>query len=163
MDMFNHGWLSSRATRYQTISRVCVNASYGEKVKQVVAAQGANCFRNSQKYTVLRHRIAHANTHRNTYTHTHISHPIQTSLRSQHLPLSKPAVSNINYPQDVFTLCVDPNTSDTIAVPMPHTLLKGCLVNLNPANPPWPPAAGMTLPPSFTPSAVLIRLIYYAP
>lgn len=105
----------------------------------------------------------HANTHRNTYTHAHISHPIQTSLRSQHLPLSKPAVSNINYPQDVFTLCVDPNTSDSIAVPMPHTLLKGCLVNLNPANPPWPPAAGMTLPPSFTPSVVLIRLIYYAP
>lgn len=59
-----------------------------------------------------------AHTHRNTYIHT--SHPIQTSLRSQHLPLSKPAVFNIKYPQDASTLCMHTNTSDSIAVPMPH-------------------------------------------
>lgn len=41
----------------------------------------------------------HAHTHRNTHT----------SLRPQHLPLSKPAVFNINYQQDISTLCMYTN------------------------------------------------------
>lgn len=90
-----------------------------------------------QKY-VRTHELTSVHTHRNTYMHT--SHPIQTSLRSQHLPFSEPAGFNINYPQDIATLCMHTNTSGSIAVPVPHTPLtyegRGCLVNLNPANPP---------------------------
>lgn len=75
-----------------------------------------------------------------TLTRTHTNRPIQTSLRSHHLPFSEPAVSDISYPQHVSTRCVDTNTLDSIAAPMPHTppedVERGCLVNLNPANPP---------------------------
>lgn len=70
------------------------------------------------------------------HIHTqHISYPILTWLKSHHLPLSKPAVFNIKYPQDVPCPCMDSDASDLGAAPLPHKHLAYCLVNHNPTNP----------------------------
>lgn len=74
-------------------------------------------FHNFTK-NITRHRKAKS-------IHTHISHPMQTWLRSWHLPFSKPAVFNIKCPQDVSTPSVGTNTSDPIGFPLPCTVKAG--------------------------------------
>lgn len=96
--------------------------------------------------------------------------PARIPLRSQHLRCvpSRPAEFNINYRQDVATLCMDTNKSDSVAAyhaTRAHTWsmrTEGLLRKPWPCKPSqsFPPAAVTGLPPpAFSTSPVLIRPI----
>lgn len=71
----------------------------------------------------------------NPGTRTNISHPMEIWQRSWHVPFSKPAAFNINWPQDASTPSVDTNTSDPRAFPLLFKLVaRGRWVKFNPAS-----------------------------
>lgn len=110
----------------------------------------------------------------------HVAHsqlpppPARIPLRSRHLRWvsSRPAELNINYRQDVATLCMGTNKSDSVAA---HHATPAHTLSMRPKwlwREPWPckpsqsllPVAATSLPPpAFSASPVLIRRVDFAP